>query len=214
MTSVSDALARRARGRTSLLDTDEHPREPSQILARPPGGILMWIVVGVELLAFGMVFVLISALRTVDPGAFAAAQRELDPAMGLAMTFALLTSGWLAAEAVHAFRASRIARARGWFAASALTGIAFVGLKIADYAAKYRVGHGLGSGDFWDAYLLGTGFHFAHVIVGVALLSYVSAGLGRVRWSDAETTVVGAALFWHMCDIAWFFLFPLFYVRA
>ncbi|MDQ3033183.1 MAG: cytochrome c oxidase subunit 3 [Myxococcota bacterium] len=183
-------------------------------LLEPPGGMLMWIVVALELAVFSMVFALIAVLRVGDPGRFAAEQRALDPTLGLTMTFALLTSGWFAAEGVHAFRASRYDRARAWYAAAAVTGVAFVALKIYDYAAKYGAGHGLGSGDFWDAYLLGTGFHFAHVIVGVALLAYAAARIGKARFDDAETAVVGTALFWHMCDIAWFFLYPLFYVRS
>ncbi|HEY8431439.1 MAG TPA: cytochrome c oxidase subunit 3 [Sandaracinaceae bacterium] len=189
----------------------EAPATTRALLA-PPGGILMWIVVGLELLTFALVFVAVGLFRAGDPGAFAAGQARLDPRHGLALTVVLLTSGWLAAEAVHCVRAGRIARARRWYAGSIALGLAFVGLKIEDYVAKASAGLRL-SDDFGSAYLLATGFHFAHVLVGLTMLVYVAARIGRARFEDSETAVAGTALFWHMCDVAWFFLFPLFYAR-
>ena len=190
------------------------PSPHRRSLFDPPGGVLMWLIVALELLVFAMVFGLIAWLRTSDPEAFRAEQLALDPTFGLILTVTLVTSGWFAAEAVHAFRANRIDRARRWYAAAVAAGVGFAGLKIYDYAAKIGAGHGLGSGDFWDAYLLGTGFHFAHVLVGIGLLAYAGLRIGRVQFEDVETSVAGTTLFWHMCDIAWFFLFPLFYVRS
>ncbi len=198
--------------------TSTHPASTSvaetRALLDPPGGILMWIVVALELAVFAMVFFLIAALRVSDPSLFAAGQRALDPSLGVALTIALLTSGWLAAEAVHAHRGGRPDRSRRYYAGAVATGLGFVALKTYDYVTKVRGGHVLGSSDFWDAYLLGTGFHFAHVLVGLALLTYVGARVGKTKFEDEETAVAGTALFWHMCDIAWFFLFPLFYVRS
>jgi nitric oxide reductase NorE protein len=179
----------------------------------PPGGLLMWIVVGLELAVFALVFGLIAYLRASDPALFAMGQAALDPTVGLGFTITLLTSGFLAAEGVHAFRDGRIDRARGYYAGAVAFGVAFVALKVQDYAGKLGAGFVLGTNDFWDAYLLGTGFHFAHVLVGLGLLAYVGASLGKTKFEDDETTVAGIALFWHMCDIAWFFLFPLFYLR-
>lgn len=179
---------------------------------RPPGGLLMWIVVTLELVTFSLVFVVVAATRAGDPEVFAAGQALLDPRLGLALTVALLTSGWLAAEAVHAVRGGRIPRARRFYAASVAAGLAFVVLKVLDYVTKSQAGLHLGD-DFGSMYLLATGFHFAHVLVGLAMLAYVGLRLGRAPFEDEETAVAGTALFWHMCDIAWFFLFPLFYAR-
>jgi len=180
----------------------------------PPGGVLMWIVVALELAAFGVLFALIAWMRLGDPEAFRAGQAALDPVVGVGLTLALVTSGWLLAEAVAAYRAQRFERCRRYYLAAILVGLVFVGLKIHDYVAKLGAGHGLGTSDFWDAYLLGTGFHFAHVLVGLGLLASVGARAGRARFEDDETAIAGTALFWHMCDVAWFFLFPLFFVRS
>lgn len=188
------------------------PRAPQRSLLEPPGGLLMWIIVGLELVTFSFVFGVVAHLRATEPALFAAGQAHLDPRLGVALTLALLTSGWLAAEAVHAFRAGRLVATRRYYAASVGIGLVFVGLKVLDYVEKSRVGLGLDD-DFGAAYVLATGFHFAHVLVGLAMLAYVAVRVGRKRFEDTETAVAGTALFWHMCDIAWFFLFPLFYAR-
>lgn len=172
----------------------------------------MWIVVGLELVTFSLVFVAVGLTRAGDAGVFAAGQALLDPWHGLALTIALLTSGWLAAEAVHAFRDAKIRRARRYYVASIGAGLAFVVLKIVDYVEKSRAGLSL-SDDFGSVYLLATGFHFAHVLAGLSMLVYVATRIGRAKFEDDETAVAGTALFWHMCDLAWFFLFPLFYAR-
>ncbi len=180
----------------------------------PPGGLLFWIVVALELAAFAIILLAVAHLRRSQGDVFRAGQAALDARVGLALTLALVTSGWLAAEGVHAFRAGRIGRARAFHGGAVTAGLAFVALKVADYAAKGRAGVGLGVNDFWDYYLLATGFHFAHVLVGLAMLAYVGASMGRARFEDPETAVAGTALFWHMCDVAWFFLFPLFFARG
>ena len=51
------------------------------------------------------------------------------------------------------------------------------------------------------------------ISAGVGLLVGVAARVDRVTFADRETAVAGSALFWHMCDVAWFFLFPLFFAR-
>ena len=188
----------------------EVERAPTRSLVEPPGGLLMWIVVALELVTFSMVFVVVANFRLGEPEAFAAGQALLDLRMGAAQTVALLTSGWLVAEAVHAYRKDRIPRARRYYAAGIAAGLAFVVLKIVDYAGKAELGVGL-SDAFGTAYVLATGFHFLHVLVGLTMLIYAATRIGRKRFEDEETAVAGTALFWHMCDIAWFFLFPLFY---
>lgn len=180
----------------------------------PPGGLLMWIVVALELAAFAMVLGLIAYLRGAQTAVFRAGQAALHPGVGLALTLSLITSGWLAAEGVHAFRRSEFSRARRFYGAAVGTGLVFVGVKLYDYQSKVAAGFGLGTNDFWDAYFLGTGFHFLHVLVGLVLLAVVGRKIGRAKFEDAETAVAGTALFWHMCDLVWFFLFPLFFARS
>lgn len=172
----------------------------------------MWIVVALELITFSIIFVMLAGFRSREPEIFAAGQELLDPAFGLAQTVALLTSGWLIAEAVHSHRLERLPHARRYYAAGIAVGFGFVALKVFDYAGKSEAGLSLGD-DFGAAYFLATGFHLAHVLIGLTMLLYAALRIGRKPFEDEETAIAGTALFWHMCDIAWFFLFPLFYAR-
>ena len=169
----------------------------------------MWIVVTLELVTFAMIFALIAMFRANHPDVFHEGRRLLDPRFGLLLTLTLLTSGWLVAEAVHAFRGDHIVRARRFYALGITVGVAFVVLKVYDFSVKMGAGMSL-SDDFGAAYLLASSFHLAHVLVGLGMLISVAVRVGREPFEDAETAIAGTALFWHMCDIAWLFLFPLF----
>ncbi|MCB9625313.1 MAG: cytochrome c oxidase subunit 3, partial [Sandaracinus sp.] len=174
----------------------------------PPGGLLFWVVVATELLAFGVFFGFVAHVRVSEPEVFEAGRALVDTHEGLVLAAVLLTSGWFVAEAVHACRLDRLRRARGYYALAIVAGIVFVGLKLHGYAmlgANAR----LGVSTYWDVFLLGTGFHFLHVLLGLAMLARTAWRLGRRPFEDAETAIAGTALFWHMCDLAWFFLFPL-----
>jgi nitric oxide reductase NorE protein len=177
-------------------------------LSDPPGGVLLWIVVTLELVTFGMVFFLLAMFRANSPEVFQEGQRLLDPRFGLVLTLTLLTSGWLVAEAVHAYRGEQLVRARRFYAAGIAVGLGFVVLKVYDFAVKTGAGMSL-SDDFGAAYLLSSAFHLAHVLVGLGMLASVALRVGREPFEDDETAIAGTALFWHMCDIAWLFLFPL-----
>lgn len=181
-------------------------------LSEPPGGLLMWIVVAFELATFALLFGVVASFRQGDTATFAKGQAVLHPELGLALTLVLLTSGWLVAEAVHAYRAEQLLRARRLEWGGAALGALFIGLKAHDYTALASAGISL-SDDFGAAYFLATGFHALHVLAGLVMLVYVATRIGRRPFEDAEVAVAGTALFWHMCDIAWLFLFPLFYVR-
>lgn len=178
----------------------------------PPGGVLMWIIVAVELLTFGIGFFVIADLRH-DP-AFALGQAALDRRVAWALTALLVTSGGLAAEGVRRYRAGALGAARRWFRAAGAGGLGFLALKGADFAHHVAAGDVLGASPFWDAWWLATGFHAAHVVVGVILLFAVAGRAGQATFEDDETAIVGSALFWHLCDVVWFFLLPLLYARA
>ena len=182
-------------------------------LIDPPGGVLMWFIITLELFSFAIICVGIAHLRSSQSAVFRAGQAALDTRVGLLLTLSLVTSGWLVAEAVHAYREAHFERARRFYFGAIGMGLAFVGLKLHDYSSKIRAGHGLGVNDFWDVYLLATGFHFVHVLVGLALLAYVGTRVRQDSFEDPETAFVGTALFWHMCDAVWFLLFPLFFAR-
>ena len=58
-----------------------------------------------------------------------------------------------------------------------------------------------------------TGLHGLHVIVGMTLLfiSLVFVMTGRVN-ADRYSMLENAGLYWHLVDMIWIFVFPLFYL--
>ncbi len=66
---------------------------------------------------------------------------------------------------------------------------------------------------FFAIYYIMTGLHGIHVVIGVGLLSWLLIASIRGRFnSDYYTPVDLVGLYWHIVDLVWIFLFPLFYL--
>jgi cytochrome c oxidase subunit 3 len=62
-------------------------------------------------------------------------------------------------------------------------------------------------------YFAMTGLHAVHVIVGMAVLGVMLALLVRgTITAERDAMLENAGLYWHLVDIVWIFLFPLFYL--
>jgi len=58
-----------------------------------------------------------------------------------------------------------------------------------------------------------TGLHFLHVLAGVGFLLVTAWQANRGAYgSGAPSTVEAVAIFWHLVDLIWVFLFPLIYL--
>ena len=86
-------------------------------------------------------------------------------------------------------------------------------VKGVEYAAKFVAGINLSTNTFYMFYLLLTGFHFLHVLVGLLALGWLWLRTRRGAYdsTDCHALETGAA-FWHMVDLLWIVLFPLVYV--
>lgn len=60
-----------------------------------------------------------------------------------------------------------------------------------------------------------TGLHGLHVIAGIGLLSVMLVLLARGRIDqDRFILLENSGLYWHLVDVIWIFLLPLFYLAA
>lgn len=182
-----------------------------QIL-NPPGGFLMWLIVLMEIFMFGAVILIIARYRHLHLPFFAQESSHLQLRDGLIFTLSLLISGFLAAEGVRTFFLSQRKKSLIYFVFSSFFGCVFLFLKIADFAHKSELGLNIEKNDFWQYYWLAMGFHFMHVLVGVFILLSLCYGIFRNKVEDTDFSVRGGVLFWHMCDLVWLILFPLFYL--
>ncbi len=177
------------------------------------GGTVIWLFVAIELLTFGLFFVGFAASRRSDPALFLAGQGKLHPLSGAINTIVLLTGGWLAARGVLANRLDESRRTAGFFTAAALTGIVFMGIKSHEYSEVFAMGVSLSTNPFWFFYLFVTGLHFLHVLAGVGFLLATAWHANRGAYGPAApSTVEAVAIFWHLVDLIWVFLFPLIYL--
>ena len=189
---------------------------PTSTLPAPrelPGGVVIWIFVAVELLTFGLFFVGFATARNAERASFAEGQATLHPILGVLNTCILLTGGWLAARAVLANRGDDVATTRTCLWGAAISGVVFMAIKLYEYVGVFGAGITLSTSTFWFYYLFVTGFHFFHVLAGVLFLSPTAWRASRGEYgSERAESVEAVAVFWHLVDVIWILLFPLFYL--
>lgn len=153
--------------------------------------------------------------RLQQPALFARSAAQLDIRLGLLNTIILITSGWLVALAVEAARAQQVARVRRLLLGAIGVGSCFVLVKGYEYAAKIAQGLTPQTDAFFAFYYVFTGVHLLHYVIGLALLIATAM---RARPLRPDPGFLGwiesCALFWHMVDLLWVFLFAMLYLQG
>lgn len=167
-------------------------------LSSLPGNPLMWVLILSEVLVFGALLAGFAGLRIFDPASYATGQAALDPLLGGINTLILVTSGLCAAMALHG-------RPRRWLGAAMGLGVVFLVLKGVEYGDKISAGMGMESSQFATLYYLTTGFHAAHVVMGIILL-------GIAVWRSTPALLETVTAFWHMVDLIWVLIYPILYL--
>jgi len=183
----------------------------------------MWLFIFTELLLFGGLFIVYSVYRYLHPQAFHLAAKELDVAVGTINTVILLVSSMTIAMSTTAIQKKD---KRGTLVLIGITlalALAFLVNKYFEWGGK--ISHGifpgssfleeLGRGDilFFGLYFFMTGLHALHIIVGIVVLAFmfVFVWKGRITHDNFQLLENGG-LYWHLVDVIWIFLFPLFYL--
>jgi nitric oxide reductase NorE protein len=182
-------------------------------LLQPPGGMMIWVFIFMELLAFGLAFIVFSVLRAKNLAVFESSQAELDQGLALLNTLVLVTSGYFVVLANGHCDSGRNRHAARWLAGAIALGGVFVIVKALEYRDK--IAHGLTTGvnQFFDFYWLLTAFHLFHVLLGILVLSYMATKIRRGEaFAAADLNLKTGSAFWHMCDLIWVLLFPILYL--
>jgi cytochrome c oxidase subunit 3 len=186
----------------------------------------MWLFLATEVLLFAGLFVGYAAYRFLYPEAWVAGARSLSLPMGGANTVVLITSSLTVALALEAIREGRARRAAGLIAFTLLCALTFLVVKGFEYSHHIHAGalpgplfryppmaELPGASLFFTIYFFSTGLHAIHVMVGMAVLTYVLVRTLRGAFSPAyHTPVELGGLYWHLVDLIWIFLFPLLYL--
>jgi cytochrome c oxidase subunit 3 len=183
----------------------------------------MWLFIFTELLLFGGLFIVYSVIRFTHATAFHLAAQDMNRFLGSLNTFLLLTSSMTIAMSISAIQYGHKKFALWLIGITIFIGLIFLMNKYFEWSHEIREGlypgssvlQGYGNGDtlFFGLYFFMTGLHALHIIAGVSILSWAFAQVYRGRIHAKHfVQLENGALYWHLVDIIWIFLFPLFYL--
>ena len=197
----------------------------------------MWLFLAQELLFFSGLFVAYGIYRTWYPDTFSWASHHLDPQMGALNTIVLLFSSLTAALAVRSSQLGDKAKTSLWLALTIICACIFLVVKYFEYHHKFESGLLPGNyfhphdvhayrpllpgmdiapangGTFFGIYFIMTGIHGIHVAIGIGVIAWILLRNMKDEFSAQYFTPVElVALYWHLVDLIWIYLFPLLYL--
>ncbi len=187
-------------------------KENSKNIYYPPGGILLWIIIFLELFTFGVALVAMVMYSKDEPEVFHSSRLLLNTTFGIVNTIFLITSGFFMTQVVISFKALDNKKSAFYLKLTMLGGVLFLILKSIEYYGKMEAGLTVNYNTFFTFYWMLTLFHLIHVVVGLVILSTVYVGLNKKDKVLELDDVEASATFWHMCDLIWLLLFPVIYL--
>ncbi len=128
-------------------------------------------------------------------------------------SFILLMSSLTMVLALSNIRRGDIQRFRLWALATALLGATFIGGQIFEFTSFVHKGLKVSTNLFGSSFYVLTGFHGAHVTVGIImLLTLVIRSLQGRLGKDQSETVEIIGLYWHFVDVVWIVIFTVVYL--
>jgi cytochrome c oxidase subunit 3/cytochrome o ubiquinol oxidase subunit 3 len=174
--------------------------------------LAMWLFLGSECLLFGGLISTYMLYR----GRIAAGPRPeqvYDVPFTSVSSFVLLMSSLTMVLAVSAAKRHDVRNTRLWLVTTAVLGATFVGGQVYEFTAFYRKGLGFTTSLFGSSFYTLTGFHGAHVTVGIIMLLSLTVITFRGRIPGDRSEVVElVGLYWHFVDIVWIVIFTLVYL--
>jgi len=181
----------------------------------------MWVFLLSEVMFFTSLIGAYIILRFAHPTAFAEPGVVLNVPLTALNTFILICSSVTMVKAFAAIQQGDQRRLKQWLLATAGIGAMFLGVQAFEY---YKlVGHGFvpnvanyaaeGEPLYGATFYTMTGFHGAHVAIGVLSLLFVSWRAFRGKYtaqSYGGVEIVG--LYWHFVDLVWIILFTIVYL--
>ena len=183
----------------------------------------MWLFLFTELILFGGMFLVYSVYRFSNQAEFHLAATELNTIIGTFNTAILLTSSLTMVLSITAIQNDNRRLSIFFQFLTILLGLFFMVNKYFEWSAK--INHGLFPGSdellaknsgeilFFGLYYVMTGLHGLHVLVGMVLIAVMARFTSKgIITHDNYVKLENIGLYWHLVDIIWIFLFPLFYL--
>jgi heme/copper-type cytochrome/quinol oxidase subunit 3 len=210
----------------SIVNAADHAANPAHLdtsTGLDNRKMAFWTFIGSECLLFGSLIATYMAYKgrslvgpyPHEPSIVNGHQVEgiLDIPLTSLSTFVLLMSSLAMVLALAAVQRGDRKGAITWLFGTAFLGLVFLGFQAYEFNHFYHAGLTLQTNLFGSTFFLLTGFHGAHVFVGVIYLSTlgvlaVKNQLGPERSMSVEV----AGLYWHFVDVIWIVIFALVYL--
>jgi cytochrome c oxidase subunit 3 len=184
----------------------------------------MWLFIFTELLLFGGLFVVYSVYRYLNPDAFHLAAEELNTTIGAINTILLLVSSMTIAMSTSTLQYKKKGATQALLIITVVIGVIFLVNKYFEWGVKFE--HGIYPGSehllndfsqgeilFFGLYFVMTGLHALHIIIGLIIILVASYRIHKGTVNENRAALLeNAGLYWHLVDLIWIFLFPLFYL--
>ena len=181
----------------------------------------MWVFLLSEVMFFTSLIGSYIILRFAHPDHWTDPGVVLNVQLTALNTFFLICSSVTMVKAFAAIQEGDQKGLKNWLLATIVIGAAFVGIQGIEYAALSHEGfvpmldaYAAEGGPLYGAtFYAMTGFHGAHVSLGVICLIfvYIQARRGAYTVDDYEgVEVIG--LYWHFVDLVWIILFTIVYL--
>jgi cytochrome c oxidase subunit 3/cytochrome o ubiquinol oxidase subunit 3 len=174
--------------------------------------LAMWAFLGSECLLFGAListYFLYRGRSLVGPSP----KQIYDIPYTSVSSFVLLMSSLTMVLALSAIQRGDQRRLRVWLLATAFLGMTFIGGQVYEFTSFVREGLTLKTNLFGSSFFVLTGFHGAHVTLGIVmLLSLANMSFrGKIPKERAEIVEI-AGLYWHFVDVVWIVIFTVVYL--
>jgi len=210
----------------SIVNAADHAASPAHLdtsTGLDNRKMAFWTFIGSECLLFGSLIATYLAYKgrsLVGPLPHAGRTLTGQPAEGILdipltslSTFVLLMSSLGMVLALAAVQRGDRKGAITWLFTTAGLGLIFLGFQAYEFTHFYHNGLTLQTNLFGSTFFLLTGFHGAHVLVGVIYLT--TLGLLAVKnqlGPERSMSVEIAGLYWHFVDVVWIVIFTVVYL--
>jgi len=172
----------------------------------------VWTLIGSESVFFAaliLTYIIMRGKSVVGPYP----HEVLDVTITAANTFILICSSMSLVLGLSASQQGNFRRMRGWLIVTIALGLVFLTGQIIEFSLLISHGLTISRNMFGSTFYTLTGFHGAHVAVGVIWLGFVLAhSFQKSEMHDVPMRLELAGLYWHFVDLVWILIFTLVYL--
>ncbi|MHA2296317.1 MAG: cytochrome c oxidase subunit 3 [Candidatus Hodarchaeales archaeon] len=172
----------------------------------------IWVFLASEVVFFTMLIGLSFGFRIASTG-WPNPGDTLNVPLTAINTFILIISSFTMVKAVEAIQNNKPKWLRNYLFMTFGLGATFMSIQVMEYLALFEEGFTPASSLFGSTFYIQTGFHGAHVFVGILLILFIALKAARGGYTkEHHDGVELVGIYWHFVDLVWIILFTLVYL--